>query len=66
MAYQQVNIIKKPGDYVVEIQFILAGAGAAAVIIGMQFKINRCLGRLEGELGGVKTMLTTHLNKTKV
>lgn len=50
----------------VEIQFILAGAGAAAVIIGMQFKINRCLGRLEGELSGVKTMLTTHLNKTKV
>jgi len=43
----------------VEPQFIVAGVGLAAVIIGMQFKINRCVGRLEG-------MLTTHLNqKTK-
>ena len=43
---------------VVEPQFVVAAAGAVAVIIGMQFKINRCVGRLEG-------MLTTHLNQTK-
>jgi len=39
-----------------EPQFIIAGLGLAGVIIGMQFKINRCIGRLEG-------MLTAHLDK---
>lgn len=47
------------------LQLGLAGLGAVGVVIVMQFKINRCVGRLEGELGGVKTMLTIHLNKTK-
>ncbi len=38
------------------IQLALAGAGGLGVVITMQFKINRCVGRLEG-------MLTAHLNK---
>ena len=38
-----------------EIQYIIAGLTAFGVLIGMQFKINRCIGRLEG-------MLTAHLN----
>ena len=46
-------------------QILLALSGFGGTIIIMQFKINRCLGRLEGGLEGVKTMLTTHLNKTK-
>lgn len=40
------------------IQVTIAGLGAIGVVIGMQFKINRCVGRLEG-------MLTTHLAQTK-
>ena len=38
------------------IQLALAGAAGFGVIITMQFKINRCVGRLEG-------MLETHLKK---
>ncbi len=38
------------------IQLALAGAAGLGVVITMQFKINRCVGRLEG-------MLTAHLNK---
>jgi len=40
------------------IQLALAGGAGIGVIITMQFKINRCVGRLEG-------MLTTHLNQKK-
>jgi len=38
------------------IQLALAGAAGLGVVITMQFKINRCVGRLEG-------MLDAHLNK---
>jgi len=44
-------------------QILMAIGGVGGTVIVMQFKINRCIGRLEGELSGVKTMLTTHLNK---
>ena len=40
------------------LQLALAGGAGIGVIITMQFKINRCVGRLEG-------MLTTHLAQTK-
>ena len=41
-----------------ETEIIIAGLGAFGVVIGMQFKINRCVGRLEG-------MLTQHLKENK-
>ncbi len=41
------------------LQLALAGGAGIGVIITMQFKINRCVGRLEG-------LLTAHLNQTKV
>jgi len=41
-----------------ETEVMLGLAGVASVIIGMQFKINRCVGRLEG-------MLTQHLKENK-
>lgn len=39
-------------------QILLAIAGVGGPIIVMQFKINKCVGRLEG-------MLTTHLAQKK-
>ena len=40
----------------VPIEVFVAGMGVIGVVITMQFKINRCIGRLEG-------LLTAHLNK---
>ncbi len=33
-----------------ETEVMLGLAGVASVIIGMQFKMNRCIGRIEGKL----------------
>ena len=38
------------------LQLALAGLAAIGVVIGMQFKMNRCIGRIEGKL-------EAHLNK---
>jgi len=40
------------------IQLALGIGAGLGVVITMQFKINRCVGRLEG-------LLTAHLNQTK-
>jgi len=45
-----------------EIQFIIAGFGFGAAMIGMLIKINRCVGRQEGKLCGLETLLHAHLN----